>query len=78
MSHYAEIDIFTEYIAGAIQNPGWDIETQVREEVFFTKVLIIVRQKMAAHGKSKRADYIINISPTFPLLFLKQKMIDMK
>jgi hypothetical protein len=34
---YSERDICTKFITPAIQQAGWDIHTQVREEVSFTK-----------------------------------------
>ena len=73
MSQYSERDICTKYITPAIQNAGWDIQTQVREEVFFTKGRIIVRGKMAARGKSKRADYILYYKPNIPIAIVEAK-----
>lgn len=32
----SERDICTQYIIPAIKKAGWNIETQIREEVFFT------------------------------------------
>ena len=42
----SERDICTKFITPALQSAGWDIQVQVREEVFFTKGRIIVRGKM--------------------------------
>src|SRR3954471_11801742 len=43
----------------AIQAAGWDVGTQVLEEVSFTDGKIIVKGKLIARGKRKRADYIL-------------------
>lgn len=50
MGNFTEADIKTKYILPAIKNAGWDLQTQVREEVSFTHGRIIVRGKMAARG----------------------------
>ncbi len=36
MGNFTEADIKTKYILPAIKNAGWDLQTQVREEVSFT------------------------------------------
>ena len=38
---------------------GWDIDTQILEEVSFTDGKIYVNGKLTARGKRKRADYIL-------------------
>lgn len=55
----SERDICTKFITPAIQNAGWDIQTQVREEVSFTNGRVIVRGKLHSRGERKRADYIL-------------------
>ncbi|RYE59636.1 MAG: DEAD/DEAH box helicase [Sphingobacteriales bacterium] len=55
----SERDICTKFITPALQKSGWDIDTQVLEEVGFTDGKIIVRGKLVARGKRKRADYIL-------------------
>lgn len=55
----SERDICTKFITPALVAAGWDVQTQVREEVSFTKGRIIVRGKMTSRGESKRADYIL-------------------
>ena len=54
-----ERDICTKFISPAIANAGWDIQTQVREEVTFTKGRVIVRGRMHVRGESRRADYVL-------------------
>ncbi|SUD42813.1 type I restriction-modification system subunit R [Pseudomonas fluorescens] len=43
-------DICSKYIAPAIQQSGWDMHKQVREEVSFTKGRIMVRGKLHSRG----------------------------
>ncbi len=54
-----EADIRTKFITPAIKRAGWNLDTQVREEVYFTKGRIIVRGRMVTHGKKKFADYLL-------------------
>lgn len=73
MGNFTEADIKTKYILPAIKSAGWDVHTQVREEVTFTQGRVIVRGKMAARGKSKRADYILYYKPNIPLAIIEAK-----
>jgi type I restriction enzyme, R subunit len=43
---FSERDICTKFITPAIKQAGWDLHSQVREEVGFTKGRIIVRGKL--------------------------------
>lgn len=69
----SERDICTKYITPAIQGAGWDVMTQIREEVSFTKGRIIVRGKLVTRGKVKRADYILYFKPNIPLALIEAK-----
>lgn len=53
----SERDICTKYITPALQRAGWNIETQILEEVSFTDGKIFVRDKLTARGKRKRVNY---------------------
>ena len=55
----SERDICSKFINPAIQKAGWDINTQVLEEVSFTDGKIYVRGTLTARGERKRADYIL-------------------
>lgn len=55
----SERDICTKFITPAIQNAGWNLHTQVLEEVSFTDGKIYVRGKLTARGERKRADYLL-------------------
>jgi type I restriction enzyme R subunit len=72
-SSLSERDICTKFITPAIKDAEWDIHTQVREEVSLTKGRIIVRGKMVARGKEKRADYILYYKPNLPLAVVEAK-----
>ena len=55
----SERDICTKFITPAIHNAGWNLQTQVLEEVSFTDGKIYVRGKLTARGERKRADYLL-------------------
>lgn len=69
----SERDICTKFITPAIQQAGWDIQTQVREEVSFTKGRIIVRGKLHSRGEQKRADYILYYKSNIPIAIIEAK-----
>lgn len=69
----SERDICTKFITPAIQQAGWDIQTQVREEVSFTNGRIIVRGKLHSRGERKRADYILYYRTNIPIAIIEAK-----
>ena len=69
----SERDICTKFITPAVKQAGWDVMSQVREEVSFTKGRIIVRGKLVTRGKSKRADYILYYKPNIPIALIEAK-----
>ena len=62
----SERDVCTKLITPALVAAGWDVQTQIREEVSFTKGRIIVRGRLVTRGKAKRADYVLyyKLTPT--------------
>ncbi len=70
----SERDICTKYITPAIIGAGWDLHSQIREEVSFTKGRIIVRGKLHTRGEQKRADYILYYKPNIPLAVIEAKI----
>jgi type I restriction enzyme, R subunit len=68
-----ESDICTKYVTPAIVKAGWDLFTQVREQVFLTKGRVIVRGKLHTRGKPKRADYILFYKPNIPIAVIEAK-----
>ena len=73
MKSFSERDICTKYITPAIVNAGWDLLSQIREEVSFTKGRIIVRGKLHSRGEQKRADYILYYKSNIPLAVIEAK-----
>jgi len=69
----SERDICTKFINPALTQAGWDLLSQVREEVAFTKGRIIVRGKLVTRGKAKRADYILYYKPNIPIALIEAK-----
>ncbi|ADL56908.1 EcoAI/FtnUII family type I restriction enzme subunit R [Gallionella capsiferriformans] len=69
----SERDICTKYITPAVIQAGWDLFTQIREEVSFTKGRIIVRGKLHTRGELKRADYILYYKSNIPLAVIEAK-----
>ena len=69
----SERDICSKYITPAILTSGWDLHTQIREEVTFTKGRIIVRGKLHTRGEQKRADYILYYKSNIPIAIIEAK-----
>lgn len=71
-STFSEADIRSKYITPAILRSGWDLHTQVREEVSLTDGKIIVRGKMHTRGQKKYADYVLSYKGV-PLAIVEAK-----
>ncbi len=69
----SERDICTKFINPALQEAGWNLRKQVREEVSFTDGRIIVQGKLHTRGKRKRADYILYYKPNIPIAIIEAK-----
>ncbi|MDD5664425.1 MAG: DEAD/DEAH box helicase family protein [Victivallaceae bacterium] len=69
----SERDIITQFILPAIKNAGWDIEKQVREEVYFTDGRIYVKGNKTARGERKFADIILYHKPNIPIAIIEAK-----
>jgi type I restriction enzyme R subunit len=69
----SERDICTKFITPALRQAGWNEQTQIREEVSFTKGRIIVRGRLVSRGKGKRADYILSVKPNLPIAIIEAK-----
>jgi len=67
---FSERDICTKFITPALKQAGWDVLSQIREEVFFTRGRIIVRGKLVTRGKAKFADYILYYKPNIPIALI--------
>ena len=73
MAKLSERDVCTKFITPALVAAGWDLQTQIREEVSFTKGRIIVRGKLHSRGKCKRADYVLYSRPNQPIALIEAK-----
>ena len=73
MTELSEQDIRTKYITPAIVKAGWDIQTQLLEEVTFTDGKIYVRGKLTSRGERKRADYILYYKSNIPIAIVEAK-----
>ena len=69
----SERDICTKFITPALKDAGWNIRTQILEEVSFTDGKILVKGKFAQRGKRKRADYILFYKPNIPIAVIEAK-----
>ena len=72
-SSLSERDIITKYILPAIEQSGWNKQTQIREEVTFTAGRIFVKGKKTKRGEKKRADIIIYYNPNIPVAVVEAK-----
>ena len=71
-----ETDIRTKFITPAITGPDgskWNVMTQLREEVYFTKGRVIVRGKTVKRGEASKADYVLYYKPGMPLAVVEAK-----
>lgn len=68
-----ERDICTKFITPAVVQAGWDLHSQIREQVFFTNGRIIVRGKLVTRGKRKFADHILYYKPNIPIARIEAK-----
>ena len=69
----SERDICTKFITPSLVNSGWDLHSQIREEVTFTQGRVIVRGRLVSRGKAKRADYILYHQPNIPIAVIEAK-----
>lgn len=69
----SERDICTKFITPAVEQAGWDIQKQVREEYTFTDGRVIVRGNLTTRGIRKRADYLVFYQPNIPIAIIEAK-----
>ncbi len=69
----SERDVCSKFITPAVVGAGWNLHTQIREEVTFTAGRIIVRGKLVGRGKKKRADYVLYYKPNIPIALIEAK-----
>ena len=69
----SEQDISTQFVIPALQQAGWDLRRQVREQVSFTKGRIIVRGRLHTRGNGRRADIVLYHLPNQPIAVIEVK-----
>ena len=69
----SERDICTKFITPSIQKAGWDLHSQIREEVEITKGRVIVRDNSSTREEAKRADYVLYFKPNRPIAVIEAK-----
>lgn len=69
----SERDICSKFITPSIQQAGWDLQVQVREEYPLTKGRIIVRGKVHTRAQHKRADYVLFYKSNIPIAVIEAK-----
>jgi len=69
----SERDICSKFISPALEKAGWNLLTQIREEVSFTDGRIYVKGNLTTRGKRKRADYILYHKPNIPIAIIEAK-----
>jgi len=69
----SERDICTKYILPALIKAGWDVQTQIREEVYFTDGRIYVTGNKTRRGKGNRADFVLYYKPNIPVAIIEAK-----
>jgi type I restriction enzyme R subunit len=71
--YLSETDIRTKFITPALVKAGWDVQTQIREEVAITKGRILVKGKKHKRAPAKFADYILYHKPNIPIAIIEAK-----
>src|SRR5271157_2046346 len=69
----SERDICTQFILPALIKAGWNLEKQIREEVFFTAGRVFVKGNKTVRGERKRADFILYLKPNIPIAVIEAK-----
>jgi len=68
-----ERDICTKFITPAVVSSGWDLNNQVREEVYFTAGRVQVRKNVAKRAAGKKADYVLYYKSNLPIAIIEAK-----
>src|SRR3989344_6419366 len=72
-NNLSERDICSKFITPALTKSGWDLQSQIREEVTFTAGRINIRGKTITRGEKKRADYILYYKNNLPIALIEAK-----
>jgi len=69
----SERDICTKFVTPALAAAGWDIGSQILEQVYLTSGQVIVRGHMVRRGERKFADYVLYYKPNLPIAVIEAK-----
>ena len=69
----SEADIKAKFITPAITEAGWNEQTQIGREIYFTDGRIYVNGRATTRGERKFADYILYYKPNIPLAIIEAK-----
>lgn len=69
----SETDIRTKFITPAVVSAGWDLLTQIREEVALTAGKVLVKGSKHKRGPAKYADYLLYYRPNLPIAVIEAK-----
>lgn len=72
-SKLSERDICTKFITPAVVKSGWDVQAQIREQVYLTKGRVIVRGRLTLRGEQRFADYVLYHRPNIPIAIIEAK-----
>ena len=73
MDSLSERDICSKFVTPALVAAGWNLNSQIREEVSLTAGRIVVRGKLTSRGHQKRADYVLYHKPNIPVAVIEAK-----
>lgn len=68
-----EEDIKNKFITPAIVESGWDMQSQIYFEHYFTDGRVIVRGNLTSRAEGKRADYLLMHKSNYPLAIIEAK-----
>jgi type I restriction enzyme R subunit len=69
----SEQDIETKFIIPALKESGWDILSQIRQQLAIQAGEIVVRGGVSERKKAKRADIVLYYKPNMPLAVIEAK-----
>lgn len=69
----SERDICTKFITPAIEQAGWNIHTQMREEYPISDGRIMVRGRIHSRARPRRADFVLCFQKSQPIAVIEAK-----
>jgi type I restriction enzyme R subunit len=70
---FNEQEICSKFITPSLTAAGWDLLTQIREQIPITKGRVIVRGKLHSRGELKKPDYVLYYQGNLPLAVIEAK-----